>query len=172
MEIKGAVMPEIKFYEKPRSLGRMLRDVKDTIKYPMIIKTAAKKGWFSNGVIITCLTEEEHTAFKKKFDQHLAFRDAEDLSVKSLLRRTEGPELLVVESYPESTTYPFYPPLTKLATRYDDIVYVNTWAYLTLCQRHPEATPKMTGWYKSEDDPIIFVKKGYISGMMMPFNIL
>ena len=164
---------DVKLYQKPRGLKRLAASVCYHVYYKRILKTAAEMGWFTDGGrLLTRLSDKESKMFEAMVGEYEA-KNAIPLPVMKILdNRNKGPQMKFKACHRSESEYPFRPSLVELTNSYQEKVFIPTWVYATMKERHPNEEWHMTAWNKAEDLPLILVNNGgYIKGMVMPFNV-
>ena len=164
---------EVKSYEHPRPLNRLIRDCREKIQFPSIVKTAAEHGWFATGSLITRLDDKECHIFKEILQKlKINPNRIRTLPVVKILSKTLGPGISAVESHPRLTEFPYHPSVVRMANLFHESLWVRSWMLATIMERHPNASLHMSSWYRAEDKPILVAERTNIVGMITPYNIL
>jgi hypothetical protein len=167
-------MSNITNKEKSKTLHQMIRELRGNLCFFNVIATAARKGWFSTGTLLTRLTEEEQDWFHGFLVKNPSLKEILLLPISELTSGSFiGPMLRVVQSFPKETEYPYTPAVLKLQTNFEkpDIVYFRTWQYFTLKERHPDCSFHMKKWNNSENEIVLVLKDKKICGAIMPYNV-
>lgn len=134
---------------KAMGFKSLLQHISKLDKFAIYLKTAVVKGWLTDEVFMTKLTEEEHAIVKDAYNKTKEAKRAETASPEDALPDVVGVGVDSAKMHGATTK------LTNGTGAHS--VLVDTVLYLTLKKRHPNA--QLFFGHEPEVDAIIFSEK-------------
>jgi hypothetical protein len=141
--------------EKVMGFSQLLKRIRNSNRFPTLLRTAFRTGWLTDGVFYTKLTDKEFEKVKEVYDESQEAKKAEMLDVEKNLPGTVGVELDKIKLNAKIAK------LTAAAS--DKEVNVDAELFLSLRRRHPKALIYLS----PKSETIVFSEEKCVSAALM-----